>query len=555
MGLQEDNYKLTEILNRLDILEQKVAVIEQQKDIKVSNEEKIKPDTQSLKYENKLTAQNNENKHLQLENKFGKYGLIWTGNIILFFGLIFMTQSIQESGHQIVAGVIGFLSVAAIFGLSVYIRKSLPYITLIFRITSVLLLYYFTLRLHFFLETPLISSKWVCIVLLLLLNGFHFFLSVKLKSKMFGVIALFLTITTAILSDSTHFMLSLITFISIVSIYFVFKNKWKALLSLSIILVYSSFLIWLSGNPVVGNEFKITEHHSYSIIYLFIIASAYTLITLLPKNKKISPDFILTCVILNGISFSLLIILYVLSFFPEDYIWIFFSVFIFCLGAAVTLKFKSEYKFAAPLYALYGFVMLSVTVYGYYQLPNSFFMLALESLLVVSMALWFRSKFIVIMNGILFIFLLITYLSLKDTVVSINFAFAIAAFVTARILNWKKDRLEIKTEFLRTTYLVAAFFMLLYALYEALPKEYITLSWTAAALLYYLISRVLNNVKYRWMAIFTFIITALYLLFFDLENISMALRIVAFMVLAIISITISIIYAQKSKKDITEKKE
>ena len=76
------------------------------------------------------------------------------------------------------------------------------------------------------------------------------------------------------------------------------------------------------------------------------------------------------------------------------------------------LKFKSEWKFAAPLYAIYSFVMLSVSVYGYYKLPNAFFMLSVESLLVVSMALWFRSKFIVIMNGILYILLLVTYLSM-----------------------------------------------------------------------------------------------------------------------------------------------
>ncbi len=540
--------KLNEITERLDVLEEKINAVEKKQivGVEVIEDKIIVTDEKKVKTEKEILI-DGKNRDQLLENKLGKYGLVWIGNIVLLFGIIFTAQFIQKEGNTVISSIVGFLSATALFGLSLYLRRSLPYIALMIKTTSILLLYYFTLRLHFFSTDPIITSKWICLILLLILNGSHYYLSVKLKSRMFGVIALFLTVSTAIFSNSTHFMLSIITLTSIVSVYFVFKYKRRALLILSIVLVYVSLLLWLGSNPVMTGKFQVVKEHNFSIIYLFIIASVYTLLTLLPKKDKKSDEFVLGAIILNGIFFSLSVLIFVLSFFEENYIWVFFSVFIFCLGAATTLKFKSDRKFAAPLYALYSFVMLSVSVVGYYKLPNAFFMLSIESLLVVSMALWFRSKFIVIMNGILFILLLVIYLSMEEKGIGINFSFALTALATARILNWKKERLEIKTDMLRNTYLTAAFIMLLYALYKAMPDQYITLSWTGAALIFYILSKVLKNVKYSRMAIFTFITTAFYLFIVDLDRIGMVYRIIAFMALAVITLTISIIYAKKSR--------
>jgi|AMQJ01.1.fsa_nt_gi hypothetical protein len=549
MGQTDENFnqKLDEILTRLNALETKVSTIETgSRERMVRYNENYTNKDDALTNKEALIKESTEDSDQLLENKIGKYGLVWTGNIVLLFGITLITQYIQREGHTNLASIIGFLAVGLLFGLSVLMSKNLSYIGLMFKTTSILLLYYFTARLHFFTEAPIISAKWICLLLLLLINAYQYYLSVKLKSGMFGVIALFLTLSTAVISNTTHFMLSVIALTAIVSMYFVFKFNWRTLLVLSIVLVYTSFLIWMLSNPAMGNEVQIASKYHLSIIYLFIIASVYSILNLLPNNEEYNDFFILGSVLLNGIGFSFLTLFYVFSFLPTNYIWIFFTIFVFCLSAAAVFKFKSEWKFAAPLYALYSFVMLSVTVYGYYQLPNAFFILSIESLLVVSMALWFRSQFIVIMNGFLFIALLIAYLKLGDTVVGINFAFALTALITARVLNWKKERLEITTELLRNTYLVAAFFMMLYALYKAIPEDYITLLWTGTALLYYLLSRLLHNVKYRWMSIFTIIITALYLFIVDLDRISMLLRVVTIMALAIISILISIIYTKKS---------
>jgi hypothetical protein len=165
-------------------------------------------------------------------------------------------------------------------------------------------------------------------------------------------------------------------------------------------------------------------------------------------------------------------------------------------------------------------VALSITIGGIYKFPLAFFLLSIQSLLVVTMALWFRSRFIVIMNSLLFIGLLIAYLAFADPLHSINFSFAIVALVTARILNWKKKRLEIRTELIRNIYLLTGAAMVLYSLHHAVPTQFITLSWALAAVLFFILSVLIHNIKYRWLAIMTMVVTVFYLFIIDLKNIS-----------------------------------
>ena len=92
--------------------------------------------------------------------------------------------------------------------------------------------------------------------------------------------------------------------------------------------------------------------------------------------------------------------------------------------------------------------------------------------------------------------------------------------------------------------------MVLYALYHSVPPNYITLSWTLAALLYFLFSIILKNVKYRYMALGTMVAAAGYFFIVDLANIDLIFRILALLVLAIISIGVSTYYTRNVKKSV-----
>ena len=273
----------------------------------------------------------------------------------------------------------------------------------------------------------------------------------------------------------------------------------------------------------------------------------------MPKKEEFySNESIIGAIVFSGIGFSFLMTLFILSFFKDNYVLLTGSIAVYCIGYSFVLKVKSNWKITSALYALFGFITMSVSVYGLYGFPKAYLLLAIQSLLVVSMAIWFRSKFIVIMNSALFFILLMVYLATSDLGDGMNMSFTIVALATARILNWKKERLTIKTEFIRNFYLLLAFAMVLFTLYHLVPNQFITLSWTLAAVLYFVFSLLLKNVKYRYMALASMIAAALYLFIFDLARIELVYRVIALLFLAVISIGLSLYYAKKQKQKAEE---
>jgi len=487
-----------------------------------------------------------------LESKVGEFGLSWLGNIVLFFGISFIVQYIQNLGFQLISSAIGFISVAGIFVLAHFLKKTYPRMASLFNLNAWLLLFYVTLRLHFFTADPIISSRGTGLILLILVTVVQLFFSIKKHSALETGMAMVLLSVTAVVSNTTHFMLIITVVLAAMAVILLFRYNWIRLFYLSIVLAYLVTFIWLLNNPFMGNELQVVKTHNNGYIYLFVIAAIYSLVALAKKSESISVNGVVGSIILNGLGFSLLLLLYVLSFFKDNYTVMVGSVSAYCLLYSVWLQLRSEWKITAALYALYGFVTLSVTLHGIYSFPDVYFLLAIQSLLVVTMAIWFRSKFIVVMNIMLFIILLIFYLSTSPPINGVNISFSLVALVTARILNWKRYRLTIKTEILRNIYLVIGFIMVLITLYHLIPARYITLSWTVAAVIYFAMSLILKNVKYRYLALGTMIAAAFYLFIVDLAKIELVYRIIALMFLAIISIGLSVYYTRKSRKSTDE---
>jgi len=95
--------------------------------------------------------------------------------------------------------------------------------------------------------------------------------------------------------------------------------------------------------------------------------------------------------------------------------------------------------------------------------------------------------------------------------------------------------------------------MVLVTLYHLIPARYITLSWTVAAVIFFALSLILKNVKYRYLSLGTMIAAAFYLFIVDLAKIELIYRIIALMFLAIISIGLSVYYTKKSKRKADKK--
>jgi len=154
----------------------------------------------------------------------------------------------------------------------------------------------------------------------------------------------------------------------------------------------------------------------------------------------------------------------------------------------------------------------------------------------------------------MYLIIFFSYLALAGNFGVVSLSFGIVALTSARILNWKKDRLDLKTEVMRISYLAAAFFIFPYALYHIVPPNYVSLSWTFVALAYYVMSVILKNKKYRWMALLTFLLTVLHILFIGTTGLDPTYRIVSFIFLGIVLVLISVLYAKKKSKSVLQEK-
>jgi hypothetical protein len=489
-----------------------------------------------------------EDEEKGLESRIGRFVLAWIGNIVLLFGIAFLAQYLMNTGNRLLSVLLGYTAAASIWFLSGYLKKTNDHLAFMFKLSAQILLFFITLRLHFFSGSPILSSKTISIILLLFVVAFQTYQSIRHSSQAFAALSVVFAIITSMVTDSTHFMLPFLTLTAAGSVWYFYRFRWEPLFIITIALTYISYFLWLFSNPLMGNTMELIVEQNSGVIYLFGLGACYSLVPLFRRNDSSSDDFLTGVIFVNGVLFTMLLLLVTLRFFSTDYVTLYAIITICCLIYSTILKSTSDWNFASAYYALYGFMAMSISLYGLFGLPRVYLLLSVQSLLVVSMALWFRNRLIVIMNSLLFLSILLVYLLSAKPIDGVNFSFALVPLISARVINWKRSRLHIETDLIRNLYLIEGFFMVLYALYHAVPKQFITLSWTMAALLYFLLSFLLKNVKYRYMALGTMICTAFYLFLVDLARIEIIYRVLALLFLAAISIGISMYYTNRIKK-------
>jgi hypothetical protein len=251
-----------------------------------------------------------------------------------------------------------------------------------------------------------------------------------------------------------------------------------------------------------------------------------------------------SALVLNGAAFSSVLFLVVFALFPESYAAIYAGAGLYLLLWSVLLWLRCGRSLEPSIYACLGSLLVSVALYGFTGLPKAYLWYALQSLMVVSLALWFRSKMLVVINSIIYLAILVAYVGGSPTMDAANFAFALVAHITARIMNWQKERLTLRTEGWRNVYLAIGMLFLLYALYRAIPAQYVTLAFVAVAAAYFLVSLWLHNIKYRWMSIATVAVSVIYLTLFDAARLAPVFRAAAFLSLGLIAVVISLYYTR-----------
>jgi hypothetical protein len=224
------------------------------------------------------------------------------------------------------------------------------------------------------------------------------------------------------------------------------------------------------------------------------------------------------------------------------------------LTVAILFWVKEKSLFSTFIYAMTGYAAISVAIIYQFDKPWNMIFLCWQSILVLSTAIWFKSKFIIIANFIIFFIVLISYLANYFTLQTEAISFGLTALISARLLNWQKDRLELKTDQMRNAYLIIALFWIPYVFYCILPNVYTGLALLLLALVYFGMSKLLKNLKYRLMAVMTLLITVFYLMIFGITNPEITYKIISFLAAGIVLIITSAAFSRMKAKTRNEAK-
>ncbi len=491
-----------------------------------------------------------------LESTIGEDGFAWLSSFIIMFLVIFLMVLFQKKAGSLSATVTGLIATGGVFLLTNFLRVKFPTQVYRIRMGAYLLLYYVVLRMHFFSAEPVIESRTLGTLLLLIPVIAQFIFALKNKSQLLVCLGLIMLLATGLFSDATLVILAAGTVATLISVVLYIRFSWSNQMMFTLFLVYFTHLIWLFGNPIGGHTFQMVSSPQANYIFLFSYGILFSLGSLFFQRKEAPANFVVSVNIWNALLFSGIFLMQITKFYAADYMIFFILIAVFTMTYAALLKTQNKNAFIIAFYACISFVAISVTIYGFAGLPGSYLWLALQSILVVSVALWFRLKLIVIVNVFLFLGLLVFYLIQTKPINSIDIVFTLVALVTARILFWQKERLTLKNDVLRNFYLISAFFLVPFTLYHAVPKQFVTLSWVGAAALFFGLSFWWKILKYRWMSLGLLIMAIFYLFLFDLKTMDVGFRVVALLIVAAITLGGSLYYTNiRRRRTISEEED
>jgi hypothetical protein len=478
------------------------------------------------------------------ENWFAKIGIV-----VLALGVIFLLTFPYQDLPSYAPSAIGYVLVGAILLLSRYWKESFQQVSRYLLGGGLLLLYFTTLRLSHFSPEPAIANTTIELILLIAVVVLNLAVSIRRQSPYLVGLNITLAFLTALAGGGSAFALTMITATVLATTYFSIRYRWPWILTLGIALSYVTHLLWSLNSPLFGNAMQWVSSPELNVLFILLYAAIFAVGSLRQSTAEKEDALSTTNAVLNGFgSFVLLTFLAFTVFRPSFAFWSLAASGLY-LSLAIAFWIRRRSKYATFIYAMLGYAALSIAIADVSASPDVFVWLCWQSILVLSTAVWFRSRFIVVTNFVIFLLVFIAYLSLAGTIGVISISFGLVALLSARILNWRKDRLELKTELMRNSYLASALFVLPYALYHVVPPGYVSLSWLGLALFYYLASRLLkNNRKYRWMALLTTILTVLYVFTIELVGLDPTLRVISFLILGSALLTVSMIYSRRRRK-------
>jgi hypothetical protein len=484
-----------------------------------------------------------------LEYRIGQFWFAKIGILAFVVGIMFVLTLPHENLPRLLPAAAGIVLSLCFLIIPKLFKSLLPQLSGYIVGGGLVLLYFTVLRVHFLEKSPLIENTGAALILLNAVFILSLIISIKRESVYLTNLTIILGYLTAILGENPFYIFIWITGLAAVSVYIKIKYKWETFLTLSIFLAYLTHFIWFINNPLLGYELAFVTGTKVNILfpffYFIVFVSGYTI-----KRDEPGETFLkIFNIASNCVYFYFLILALTITGNNSELLGITFTfASILLLSFSVFFWLKEQSKFLTFILAMTGYLALSTAIIYEFRIPNAFIWLCWQSLIVISTAVWYKSKFIITANFFIYIMILISYLFLADGYSYVSLSFGAVALTTARILNWKKDRLELKTEQMRNSYLIITLLFIPFVLHNIMPEGYAALSWVGVAVLYYLFSLVLESRKYRWMAVLTLLMSIFYISILGMISGELIYKIISFLVLGSVLIAVSVLYGRMKSK-------
>jgi hypothetical protein len=477
------------------------------------------------------------------EQWFGKIGVV-----AFLFAVFYLLTLPFEKAPQTIVLLSGYIISIVMLAASYYKQEQLKSLGGYVAGSGLIIFYFATLKLHYFTNHPVFSEVYAVIPLLYVVSIGGVLYSLRRSSPALVMISLVLFGSTALLSDVSVLIFASLAAITVASLYFSSRYNWDNVMLFSIPMVYLFFLLWFVNNPLTGRPVSAGTDPLMAVLLLPLLISMFGFLRF-KKEGETDDHISIIRTMLNAIPGYMLFVYATLNLDNTLSAVLNTGMSLLFISLAAVYYVKQKSKLSTFIYSMTGYGALSLAIILSFKSPESYILLSLQSILVVSTALWFRSRFIVVANFFIFLVLLVAYLLSSSGLSAMSLSFGLAALVSARLINIHQLRLELQSEQLRNSYLIIACLVIPYVLYSILPAAFVGISWIALAFAYYIVGKIINNKKYRLMASATLIMSLAYIFIFGLTNSDTVYKILSFTLVSIAMVIISLVYTKVRAKE------
>jgi hypothetical protein len=485
----------------------------------------------------------------ELEFEVGQNWFAVAGIVALTLGAGFLLSLPFASLPAIVPSLAGYLVVGALFFVARMWRDTFAAVAGYLRGAGMAFLLFSTLRLSFPLSRPVLAIDSLAAHLLLLaVVAANLWLALRRKSPWLMGVALATGGVMVAVVNAHWLAFGGLGLLAIVAVYACVRERWRVLELASVAFVYAAYLAWALGPQFRGVAWHFATAPAVAPVMLLscaiVLASGWWWRA--PAEGEGNWEAVhalLNCALGYG-----LFLVHTAIAFPAAVATDHALAFAVFLGIAIVFWQRRASRASTFFYAMTGYAALSVAILKASSVPAVFVWLSVQSVVVVATAIWFRSRFIVVANFLIYVGIVLGYIVVAERETGISLGFGVVALVSARILNWQQDRLELKTTLMRNAYLVGAWLVFPYALYHLVPGKYVALAWVGLALGYYALNLLVQNQKYRWMGHATLLLTMCYVIVVGTSRFEPVYRVLSFLVLGTVLLVVSLVFTRLRKR-------